>query len=270
MLDTSIQVKTDRFDGPLCLLLLLIKREEIDIKNLNLTSITEQYLNYLSDMRELNFNIAGEYLYLASTLVFLKSKTAVSWNDNPFIEEDFEEDHSLGIQDHEDLIRRLEELAHFQQMGKKLWELPKLGEDIFSRPRLNRKDLAQSFLLSISLEKLLMAMMNVIKREKKQYTVVKRDRLTLKGKLSFFKDILKQGMEINFDFLLGKTAKKAVDNIVVTLLSLLELARLKKVTLFQEEYCGNITVRVNESLEGFDIDNIEVLSGNKVPSIPLQ
>ena len=265
MLDTSIQVKTDRFDGPLSLLLLLIKKNEIDIKNLNLTSITEQYLNYLSEMRELNFNIAGEYLYLASTLVFLKSKNAISWNDNNFVEEDCEEGHTLGIQDHEDLIRRLEELAHFQRMGKKIWELPKLGENVFSRPKLNRKDLAQSFLLSMSLEKLLTAMITVIEREKRQYTVIKRDRLTMKEKLSFLKNILKKGMETDFEALLGKTTSTTVQNIVVTFISLLELARLEKVTVSQEEHCGNITVRVEESLDDFDIDNIGILSSNNVP-----
>ncbi len=259
MLDTSIQVKTDRFDGPLSLLLFLIKKEEINIQNLNLTSITEQYLNYLSEMRELNFNIAGNYLYLAATLVFLKSKTAISWNEVSLIEEDFEEDHTFGIQDHEELIRRLEELAHFQEMGKKLWELPKLGENVFSRPKVNRKDLVESFLLSISLEKLITAMMTVIEREKRQYTIVKRDRLTIKEKLSFLKNILKQGMETNFKSLLGEQTRKTLDNIVVTFISLLELARLRKITLFQEEDCGDITVRVNESLKDFDINNISIL-----------
>ena len=77
MLDTSIKVKTDHFDGPLGLLLLLIQKEEMSIRNLNLTKITQQYLDYLDEMKDLNFDIAGEYLYLASTLIFLKSKFSV-------------------------------------------------------------------------------------------------------------------------------------------------------------------------------------------------
>ena len=78
MLDTSIQVKTDYFDGPLGLLLLLIQKEEMDIRELELTKITKQYLDYLAQMRELNFDIAGDYLYLAATLLLLKSKNCIT------------------------------------------------------------------------------------------------------------------------------------------------------------------------------------------------
>ena len=72
MLNTSIQVSLNQFDGPLALLLMLVEREEMDIKKLDVGKITEQYLDYLAKMRELNFDIAGDYLYLASTLLLLK------------------------------------------------------------------------------------------------------------------------------------------------------------------------------------------------------
>ena len=72
MLDTTIQVKTDHFDGPLALLLLLIEKEEMNIRELDLTKITKQYLDYLSQMRDLNFDVAGDYLFLAATLLLLK------------------------------------------------------------------------------------------------------------------------------------------------------------------------------------------------------
>ena len=71
MLDTSIKVQTDGFDGPLGLLLLLIQKEEMSIRNLDLTKITKQYLSFIDEMRELNFDVAGEYLFLASNLIFL-------------------------------------------------------------------------------------------------------------------------------------------------------------------------------------------------------
>ena len=69
MLDTKIQIKTDHFDGPLALLLLLVQKEEMDIQNLSLTKITGQYLSYLNQLEDMDFDVAADYLYLASTLV---------------------------------------------------------------------------------------------------------------------------------------------------------------------------------------------------------
>ena len=72
MLETEIKVKTNTFDGPLGLLLFLVKQEELNLKEIDLTDITKQYLEYLANIKSLNFNIAGEYLYLAATLILLK------------------------------------------------------------------------------------------------------------------------------------------------------------------------------------------------------
>ena len=81
MLDTSIQVQTDQFDGPLGLLLLLIQREEMNIHELDLTHITRQYLDFLNQMEELNFDVAGDFLFLAATLILLKSKNCLTETD---------------------------------------------------------------------------------------------------------------------------------------------------------------------------------------------
>ena len=120
MLDTSIQVKTDHFDGPLGLLLLLVQKEEMDIRDFDLTSITKQYLGYLAQMRELNFDVAGDYLYLAATLLLLKSKSAISEEENQNLISQMEGSGELNITSQSELIRRLEELQHFQRMGEKL------------------------------------------------------------------------------------------------------------------------------------------------------
>ena len=74
MLDTTMKVKTEYFDGPLGLLLSLVQREEMDVRKLDLTKVTKQYLSYLTRMHELNFDKAGDYLFLAATLLLLKSK----------------------------------------------------------------------------------------------------------------------------------------------------------------------------------------------------
>ena len=73
MLDTTIQIKTDNYDGPLALLLLLVQKEEMEINNLDLKKDQRQYLSFIGKLEEMDFNVAAEYLYLAATLVYIKS-----------------------------------------------------------------------------------------------------------------------------------------------------------------------------------------------------
>jgi segregation and condensation protein A len=116
MIDTSIQVKTDHFDGPLGLLLLLIEREEMSVRDLDLTKITKQYLDYLSQMRELDFDVAGEYLFLAATLLLFKSKVCITEEDASNLSDEFGADN-LHITSESELVRRLEELQLYQKLS---------------------------------------------------------------------------------------------------------------------------------------------------------
>lgn len=267
MLDTTIQVKTDHFDGPLGLLLLLVQKEEMDIRKLNLTKITQQYLTYLSQMRDLNFDVAGDYLYLAATLLLLKSKTAITEEEVNRLKENA--DSELNITSEAELIRRLEELQHFQKMGEKLWDLPKKGHEIFVKPKINRKEIVNSILVPMELEKLTEAMVDFIIKEKRKYTVVRRDKLSIKEKLQFLKSRLKEGERTDFETLLDADGGANVDNMVITFISLLELARLKRLTIFQNEGFGPIYVNVVKSLEDFDVESangFDEEEGNSTPS----
>jgi len=267
MLDTSIQVKTDHFDGPLGLLLLLVQKEEMDIRSLNLTKVTQQYLIYLGQMRDLNFDIAGDYLYLAATLLLLKSKSAISEEEMERLKDGAETD--LNITSEAELIRRLEELQHFQKMSEKLWSLPKKGHEIFVKPKINRKAIINSILVPMELEKLTEAMIDFMIKEKRKYTIVKREKLSIKEKLQFLKSYLKKGDKTDFENLLEKDGGHNIDNTVITFISLLELARLKRLTIFQNEEMGVIYVNVIKSLEDFDIESangFEEEEGNQTPS----
>ncbi len=285
MLDTSIQVKTESFDGPLALLLLLIEKEEMSIRKLDLTKITKQYLDYLSEMRELNFDVAGDYLYLASTLILLKSKVCITEEEDAKLQSELGVE-GLNITSEAELIRRLEELQNFQKLSKKLWDLPKRGHEIFTKPKVDRKSIINSILTPMDQNALILSMVDFLFRERRKYTVVKRDRLSIKEKLVFLKDNLKMGEERTFDELLeldhnarlphynaatdsdGKTNtnendkndngknenQKNIDNIVITFISLLELARLKRIQIYQNEDRSTIYVNVVNSLEDFDVD----------------
>jgi segregation and condensation protein A len=143
MLDTTIQVKTDYFDGPLGLLLVLIQKEEVSIRELDLTKITKQYLGYLAQMRELDFDVAGDYLFLASTLLLLKSKNCITEEESTSLMNQFGAD-GLNITSQSELVRRLEELQKFQRVGQGLWKLPKKGHEVFVKPKINRKAIVNS------------------------------------------------------------------------------------------------------------------------------
>jgi segregation and condensation protein A len=249
--ENEILVKIDRFDGPLALLLHLVQKEEMRIQELELTTITNQYLEYLQKMQDLNFDLAGEYLYMAATLLFLKSQTVADESQDQNMIKISAGEMGLEIQTRGDLIKRLEELERYQRLGQRLWGLPKKGHEIFTHPKIDRKAIENSILTPIDLQQLTETMMDLIRREKKKYAVVKRDRLSIKEKLVRLKSMLKVGETTQFDKLLDENETGIIDK-VITFISLLELARLKKLQIYQNEDMGNIYIEVKESLESFD------------------
>jgi len=251
MTENEILVKVDRFDGPLALLLHLVQKEEMRIQELELNTITNQYLDYLQKMQDLNFDVAGEYLFMAATLLYLKSQTIADESQDQNLIKITAGEMGLEIQTRGDLIKRLEELERFQRLGQRLWGLPKKGHEIFVKAKVDRKAIENSILTPLDLQQLTETMMDLIRREKKKYTVVKRDRLSIKEKLIRLKSMLKEGETTQFDKLLDENETGIIDK-VITFISLLELARLKKLQIFQNEDKGSIYIEVKESLESFD------------------
>ena len=94
MNQNEILVKIDRFDGPLALLLHLIQKEEMRIQDLDVTTITNQYLDYLNKMQDLNFDVAGEYLFMAATLLHIKSQTVA---DESMLQADLQHAHQHDL-----------------------------------------------------------------------------------------------------------------------------------------------------------------------------
>jgi segregation and condensation protein A len=255
MSETEILVRLDQFDGPLALLLHLIQREEVTIRELDVTVITSQYLDYLQKMQDLNFDVAGEYLFMAATLLWLKSQTAVEESEQNTLKFTAGEE-GIQITTRGELIRRLEELERYQRLGQKLWALPKKGHEIFIKPKVDRKAVENSILTPIDLQVLTATMMDLIRRERRKYTVVKRDRLSIKEKLIHLKETLKIGETTEFDRLLDHQDGSVIDK-VITFISLLELARLKKLSIFQNEIMGTIYVEVSEDLSSFDVNTAD-------------
>jgi segregation and condensation protein A len=248
----DILIRTEHFDGPLALLLHLIERDEVTIKEIDMTRLTAQYLDYLKRMQELNFDLAGEYLYMAATLLYLKSQTAIQEPDTQLLKE-LVEDQGITITSKADLIRQLEQLERFQHLGQRLWALPKKGHEVFVKPKVDRKVIENSILTPVDFASLTSSMIELFQREKRKYTLIKRDRLSIKEKLEKLRERLKVGERAIFDDLLDRNSEIPTIDKVITFISLLELARLNKLEIFQNENESTIYVDLKEDLASFDV-----------------
>lgn len=271
MLNTDITIHLDHFDGPLALLLYLVQKEEMDIQDLDLTQITGQYLKFIDKMKDLNFDVAGEYLYMAATLIYLKSNRSV--NEDATLK--LYGDEQLQIQSKEELILKLQELQKFQKIGEGLWSLPKKGYESLTRPKLDKKFHFPTQYKEMDSGVLSNVMMDVMKRNNRKFTIIAKDKFSIKQKLKSLKDLFIKGKKYLFVDLLGK-GEKQLNNLVMTFISILELARLRKLEVFQAEDVSEIHVTIKEDLSEFDInqadgfdeeDNLSVAQNDEQPIV---
>ncbi len=252
LLDRTISVQLEQFDGPLSLLLYLIQKEEMSLETLDLTQVTKQYLDFLKYMQELDFDMAGEYLYLAATLVWLKSKLSV---EEKLLMSDTEDGIGpMQIASQEELVKRLKALQCFQNIGKKFWDdCLKTGDEVFLRAKIDKKKVFAQALKPVEQNDLISVMMDVIKRQRRKFAIVKRDRPSIKEKL---KELCQQ-LQINQRYEMSTLIKDQANSIdiVITFISLLELARLKKLSLMQAEHHSEIYIDVIGNLDNFDVES---------------
>jgi len=257
MLNTSIQIKTDFFDGPLALLLHLLQEQEMDIRQLDLTSVTQQYLRYLDQMKELNFDVAGEYLWLAANLIWLKSRACLDHPEDDEEVPDFVAES--GITSQEELVRRLLMLQHFQQLGRELWKLPKKGHQIFCKPKVDRRSIINSILTPMDLSALTEAMLDYYRREARAFKVIIKEKIPVREKLAILKQILQPDENYEFTSVLAQCGNPDVGNTIATFIAFLELARLGKVSILQNEVDQKIYIHVLESLADFDVNTAHTI-----------
>ena len=269
MLNTSIQIKTDFFDGPLALLLHLLQEQEMDIRQLDLTSITQQYLRYLDQMKELNFDVAGEYLWLAANLIWLKSRACIDHPEDDEEVPDFVAES--GITSQEELVRRLLMLQHFQKLGRALWNLPKKGHQIFCKPKVDRRSIINSILTPMELSSLTEAMLDYYRRAARAFKVIIKEKIPVREKLAILKQILQPDENYEFYQLLPQCGEPSVGNTIATFIAFLELVRLGKVSILQNEVDQKIYLHVLESLADFDVNTAHTIEDeDTAPEAPVE
>jgi len=233
----SYKVKLEVFEGPLDLLLYLIKKNEIDIYDIPIAEVTEQYLEYLEFMRMLDLNIAGEFLVMAATLIHIKSKMLLPPDETEILPEEEEDPR-------EELVRRLLEYKRFKEVAGVLQDLEGQRKKMFTRATMVDLGPEEKF-FEASVFDLITALTKVLKDVPKEvFQEIVKDEFTVEQKVH---DLLHIMVEKSVLYLseLFKDAKSKLE-IIATFLAVLELIRLKEVLVVQEQSFGKIKVIRNE------------------------
>ena len=236
-METDYKVKLEIFEGPLDLLLFLIKRDEIDIYDISIERITKQYLDYLQAFKELKIDIAGEFVVMAANLIYLKSRSLLPLDQQP-PEKDAEEDDPRW-----DLIRQLIEYKKFKEAAAQLLDRALEQERIFARDggRGPTSD-APLPLHEVGIFQLIHAFQEVIKRieAREDLQEIFGERFTVSEKIEKILERVANGASVRFSELFGQIASRV--EIVVTFLALLELIRLNQVRALQRKMFDEIEI----------------------------
>ena len=232
--DTPYEIKLDQvFEGPMALLVHLIKKNEVDIYDIPIAMITRQYLEYLEWIKLMNIDIAGDFLVMASTLAQIKSRMLLPTH---------------GIEDEEDprleLTKPLREYLEMQSIAEQLANRNLLGEQTFVRSYTEEKfeDLHEEEpYVQVGLFELIDAFQKILANIPEEHRLeLSTDRITVKERISEIVDILEKKDSLTFYELFSKDADKG--EIIVTFLALLEMVKLNLVKIVQHVESGIIRI----------------------------
>lgn len=239
-------VKIEVFEGPFDLLFHLIEQNEIDIYDIPMTEITDQYIAYIKDLEELNLELTSEFLVMAATLIEIKSKTLL-----PI---EVAEDKQIQLDDsdpRDELVRKLLEYKKYKKIATKLKDREDSHQKIYFKPKeelIFDKDPWVSDIDDVSIEDLFLALNKCIKRRSSKIfpeniiRQIERSSLTVEDKINEITKLLNKERKILFQNMFSKSTSKI--EIITTFLALLEIIRLKQVTVRQAIPCHDIVIEL--------------------------
>ena len=229
----ALQVFLEAFEGPLDLLLYLIKRENINILDIPIAEITKQYAEYIDLMQDLQLELAGEYLLMAAMLAEIKSRMLLPRSED---EDEDEEDPRA------ELIRRLMEYERYKQAAEDISSLPRLERDIFPAEAVATEKNVVEFLPDITLKELLVSLKEVMSRaEMFAHLHVRREALSVRQRMSNLLSTLQEQKEIAFVELFRPEEGRL--GVVVSFIALLELLKDSLIEVVQKDLYGPIRIR---------------------------
>ena len=224
----SYKIKLQGFEGPLELLLHLIRENRVNIHDIPIALITQQYLAYLDLMQSLNLAVAGEFLVMAATLLLIKSRTLLPQTPS---EETESEDPR------QDLVRRLLEYQKFRDAAERLEERESVWREIFRREPSEESGSEEVYFVDLNPFDLLSALQKVLERIPKETQLqITPETLTIKDRIQFLIDRFSRAESLQFDELFD--LREGRTGIIVTFLALLETVRLGLLRVLQAEASG--------------------------------
>jgi segregation and condensation protein A len=248
------QVRIEQFEGPLDLLLHLIKKNEINIYDIPIALIAQQYLEYIEAMKDLNLNVAGDFLVMAATLLQIKSKMLLPADEAALDEDD-------GPDPRDELVRRLLEYKTYKEAATRLDGQEKMWREIFSREQSPTvpAETDETLLENVSLFDLVDALQGILDRNPgKRLIEIMPDNLTVRERMNVILELLEGKDAVSFMDLFEQASHRLV--VIVTFLAMLELIRLRVARVFQAEAFGPILVSRAFSLvpDPAELDDVDV------------
>ena len=231
-MEDIIKIKIPVFEGPFDLLLHLIREHKIDIYDIPISVITSQYLEYIEIMKELNLEIAGDFLVMAATLIQIKSRMLLPPDEEAPSEE--QEDPRR------DLVQRLLEYQRYKDAALDFRTKEDEWLKVFHREPLSDEEEGELYLFDLSLFDLLDAFRKILEKAPSEIVSITKETLTVKNRMSMIMEIIEEHEAVRFEDLFKEGITKI--HLIVTFLALLELIRLGLARAYQEREFGNIWV----------------------------
>lgn len=231
------KVKLEAFEGPLDLLLHLIKKDELDIYDISIERLTLQYMDYLNTFKRLNIPLASEFIVMASNLMYIKSRALLPKKVQP-PEEDVDEDDPRW-----DLIRQLLEYKKFKEAAQFLEHKQAEQTSIFAKQiSLDAPEDAPTGLSETSVFELVKAFQTVLKRfeEENELGEIQNDHFSVAEKIDYLMELFSAGGERGFLDLFAESSSR--QEVIVTFLAMLELVKLRELGIKQEGLLGEIII----------------------------
>ncbi|MFD1422127.1 segregation and condensation protein A [Laceyella tengchongensis] len=241
----DVKIKLDLFEGPLDLLLHLIEKAEVDIYQVPIAQITEQYMQVLYEAQELELEVASEFLVMAATLLAIKSRMLLPRKEE-VLEDDFTYDEEEWIVDpRTELVERLLEYKRYKRLGEVLREREEERSKVYSRPAMDLSSYTQEAnpVEGLTPDDLLQAFVDALKNRKppEPMTKVAREEISVSARMDeIYNELLEQGQLFFTKMLKWDTLTK--ERVITTFLALLELMKMKKIICRQHALFGEILI----------------------------
>lgn len=256
--ENPLEIKIPLFEGPLDLLLHLIRKKEVSIAEVRLSELTASYLEYLEQLQSINLDLAGEFLEIAAMLILIKSRSLLP--KSPVEIEDFEEEDPEEI-----LRRRLLEYQHYKDAAFELSSLDILGRDVFQRPEnvelVADTEEADPEFEDVSVSALLEAFERVMKRMPKiSRLVIEAETVRIEDRIEELIDLFEKKQHCLFEELFESDNARIW--FIVTFMSILEMVRLHLISIVQVDQLGAVHCSVHENFKQNSSDWFHLQNSN--------